>query len=67
MQTEYRHADMSDRGPDLAKTMILEGHKFLDDDTTLTPIKRPVAEMIEPDPVPEITEPGLVAHASGHH
>jgi len=68
VQTEYRHADMSDRGPDLAKTMILDRlDKFLDDDTTQTAIKLAVPEMIEPDPVPEITEPGLVAHASGRN
>ena len=67
VQTEYRHADMSDRGPDPAKTMILDRlDKFLDDDTTLTPIKPPVPEMIEPDPVPEITESGLVADTSGY-
>jgi hypothetical protein len=66
VQTEYQHTDMSDRGPDDAKTTILAMlDKFLDDDSTLTPIKLQIPEMTEPDPVPEMTEPDPVAGASG--
>lgn len=56
VQTEYRHTDLSDRGPDNAKMTVLALlDKFLDDDT---PIKLPVPQMIEPNPIPEMTEPG---------
>jgi alpha/beta hydrolase fold len=59
VQTEYRHSDMSDRGPDRVKTMVLAMlDKFLEDDETPTPIKGFVPEMIEPD---------LVADASNDH
>lgn len=64
LQTRYRHTDMSDRGPDSAKTMVLAMlDEFLDDDTlpTFAP------EMIEPDPIPEMTEPTSVANAFDHH
>jgi pimeloyl-ACP methyl ester carboxylesterase len=49
VQTEYRHADMSDRGPDRAKRAVLAMlGKFLDGESTPTPIKLSVPEMIEP-------------------
>jgi hypothetical protein len=62
VQTGYRHTDLSDRGPDKAKTMVLAMlDKFLDDDTT------PIApEMREPDSIPEMTEPMPVADAFDH-
>lgn len=77
VQTEYRHTDMSDRGPDHVKTMVLAMlNKFLDDDTTPIPIKLfvpemvepdPIPEMVEPDPTPEMTEPSLEAESSKHN
>ena len=68
VQTGYQHTDMSDRGPENAKTAILTMlDKFLDDDSTLTPIKMHVPEMTEPSPVPEMTEPGAPADALGRH
>lgn len=78
VQTEYRHTDMSDRGPDHLKTMVLAMlNKFLDDDTAPTPIKLSVPEMVEPDPTPEMvepddptpemTEPSLAAEFSKHY
>jgi len=68
VQTGYQHTDMSDRGPENGKTAILAMlDKFLDDDTTVTPIKVNVPEMTEPGPVPEMTEPGPLADASGRH
>jgi hypothetical protein len=66
VQTEYRHADMSDRGPENVKTTItVMLEKFLDDDTTLAPVKVNVPEMTEPGPVPEMTEPGPPADTPG--
>jgi len=66
VQTEYRHTDLSDRGPDRAKTMVLAMlENFLNDETMLTAVETPVPEMIEPGPVPEMTEPGPVADTSG--
>ena len=62
VQTEYRHTDLSDRGPDKAKTIVLAMlDKFLDDDTA------PIApEMREPDLIPEMIEPTPVAAAFDH-
>jgi pimeloyl-ACP methyl ester carboxylesterase len=58
VQTEIRHIDMSDRGPESAKTTILASlDRFLDDDETLMPVKPQIPEMTEPDPAPEMTEP----------
>jgi hypothetical protein len=58
VQTEYQHIDMSDRGPDHVKTMIVAMlNEFLDDDKTHGVIKKFVPEMIEPNSVPEMTEP----------
>ncbi len=54
VQTEFRHNDLSDRGPDQVKTMVVAMlDKFLNDDAALTPIKASVPEMIEPDSVLE--------------
>ena len=65
VQTEYQHIDMSDRGPDHVKTLILTMlSKFLDDDNSYTPIKKFVPEMIEPDPIPEMTEPDAAIETS---
>ena len=52
VQTGYQHTDMSDRGPDNVKTTIQSMlEKFLDDDSSLAPVKSNVPEMIEPDPI----------------
>jgi hypothetical protein len=68
VQTGYQHTDMSDRGPeDVKETILARLDKFLDDDTTLTPIEMHVPEMTEPNPAPEMTEPGALAVALGRH
>jgi hypothetical protein len=68
VQTGYQHTDMSDRGPEDVKTTILVMlDQFLDDDTTLIPIKVIVPEMSEPGSVPEMTEPGPLADPPHRH
>jgi hypothetical protein len=63
MQTEYRHTDMSDRGPDQAKTAFVAMlDQFLADEGVPTSIP----EMLEPDPIPQVIEPGGLADATGH-
>jgi pimeloyl-ACP methyl ester carboxylesterase len=63
VQTEFRHADLSDRGPERAKTMVVAMlDKFLGDST---PIRRFVPEMVEPDPEPNMFGLGLAATADG--
>lgn len=65
VQTEYQHIDMSDRGPDHVKAMIVAMlNEFLDDDNSDAPINKVVPEMIEPSPVPEMTEPDAAIEIS---
>ena len=65
VQTEYRHTDMSDRGPDQVKTMVVAMlDKFLDDDTPPVAVRPPAPQMTEPGTFPEMTEPGTIDDAS---
>jgi hypothetical protein len=65
VQTGYQHIDMSDRGPDHVKTMIVAMlNEFLDNDNAHEVIKQFVPEMIEPNPVPEMTEPDATIEIS---
>jgi pimeloyl-ACP methyl ester carboxylesterase len=49
VQTGYQHTDMSDRGPDAAKTKIQALlDKFLDDDSTLKPVQTRTPKIADP-------------------
>src|SRR3954447_8590392 len=49
VQTGYQHTDMSDRGPDAAKTKIQALlDKFLDDDSTLKPVQTRAPKIADP-------------------
>ena len=51
VQTGYQHTDMSDRGPDGAKSRIQALlDKFLDDDSVLAPVKTRAPKVAEPGP-----------------
>jgi hypothetical protein len=53
VQTGYPHTDMSDRGPDNVKTSIQGAlDKFLDDDSSLSPVRPSMPINIEPELVP---------------
>jgi pimeloyl-ACP methyl ester carboxylesterase len=52
VQTGYQHTDMSDRGPEQAKSAIQSMlDKFLDDDSPLRPVPTDTPKIIEPGPV----------------
>jgi hypothetical protein len=52
VQTGFQHTDMSDRGPDEVKTTI-QGmlDQFLDDDSSLAPVRTDMPKATEPGPV----------------
>ncbi|HVV43064.1 MAG TPA: alpha/beta fold hydrolase [Nitrobacter sp.] len=52
VRTNYQHTEMSDRGPEEVKADIQEQlDKFLDEDSTLKPVKTKVPKIVQPGPM----------------